>query len=180
MRRFALVISFLVPLTAGAQSVDLPPGTPLRVDAPGQRRVLGRFIDQSDDSLRIMSNAGLPRSFAVGDISRLRRSDGRTRWAGARNGMKIGAVAGSVLGAFAANEILNEVDPSSGDVTGTLAPVVVPYAMISGALAGVVYGAAIGAIVKAHRWTTIVPGSLRVAVRPLKRSALGVGLSLDF
>lgn len=180
MRRFALVITLLVPLTARAQSVEPTPGTLLRVDALGQRRVLGRFIDRTDDSLRMMSTAGVPMSFAVSDISRWRRSSGRTRWAGAKNGMKIGAVVGAVGGAFVANKIINEVDPSTGEVTGMLAPVLVPYAMLSGALGGVVYGAAIGAIVKANKWSDIGPGSIRVAVRPLKRKAVGVGLSLDF
>ena len=42
------------------------------------------------------------------------------------------------------------------------------------------FDAVIGAIAKAEDWTTIVPGTLRIAVRPMRRKALGVGLSLDF
>lgn len=42
------------------------------------------------------------------------------------------------------------------------------------------FDAVMGAIAKAEDWTTIVPGTVRIAVRPLMRKSLGIGLSLDF
>jgi hypothetical protein len=42
------------------------------------------------------------------------------------------------------------------------------------------FDALIGAIEKAEDLTTIVPGTVRLAVRPLMRKKLGIGLSLDF
>ena len=177
MRRPLLALSLFFPLVLGAQDLWVPTGTLVRVAAPSRREVIGTLRAFTAESLYLTTLEGVPRSFAIGDVRRVERSEGRSASAGAFKGMKIGAVAGAVAVAVVLGPALISASNTAGPGSGSLLVAMVG----SGAASGALYGTVIGAFVRARTWTTVpLPVGGRLSFKPMRDKRVGVAVTYAF
>ncbi|MBI3567223.1 MAG: hypothetical protein HY084_03340 [Gemmatimonadetes bacterium] len=155
----------LAASTAWAQLSDVQPGSRIKFSAPSVSAtpVTGTVTSRSADALRVTDDDGASILCPIADVALLDRSTGRSRWAGARTGVVLGAATGFFFGLAMPNPSCDTREcRTSSDVrwrTGTT-------------LAGATMGMILGAINGRETWSKVAVPS-RVSVAPI---AGGVGV----
>jgi hypothetical protein len=155
----------LAASTAWAQFPEVQAGSRIRFSAPSVSAtpVTGTVLDRSADVLRVTDDDGALVLCPIADMELLNRSAGRSRWAGARTGVVLGAATGFFFGLAMPNPSCDTREcRMSSDVrwrSGTT-------------LAGATVGMILGAINGRETWNKVAVPS-RVSVAPI---AGGVGV----
>lgn len=179
----AAMILFVAPSRLPAQRaiMDLQPGARVRVTIPalGGDRLDALLSAKTGDSLVLIRAGYSPMTVAVSTITAADVYRGRSRGAGARRGVKWGAIIGAALGALAIVGNTNYFDEVCEPPPGTCDRVSDVEAFAAFTLTGVGYGAAIGAIARVNRWERLSLPDKRVSLLtdPARRQ-LGVRFAL--
>ena len=170
--RFCVAVILCVgPAMLTAQAVPIPLGARVRVEMRDKTRFDGTLMSQSADSVAVASPKAIRTAVATGDISRVRRSEGKSRGHGAVKGLKVGAVIVGGVGAL--------VVAGGSNVNDNVAQAAV-FGAVGGAIAGALYGAVIGAIVGAEKWTTVYTIPARLSFVPAPTGAPGIAVTFRF
>lgn len=167
-----LVVVLLAALGVRAAAAQVAPGTRVRVhvDSPPPPRVVIGTVGAIDaDTLSLApAGGGAVEHIPVAAIGRLEVSRGKSVVA---SHVIIGAGVGLLVGG------------AVGAATSSCAPgqwlCFQGLAVMGGALLGGAAGAVVGALIKGEKWQT-VPLQPRVALAPLPRGGVGVGLRVAF
>ena len=174
---------------AGAQSaahggsVDLAPGSRVRVTAPATGRVVGTLLSATDDSVRVELTSGSSLTLPTTSLSGLELSAGvrRRGWRGAGIGLLVGAGVGGVIGlaTYRSAECYdNVVEGFFCDlVNRTSRSVTVVSDAAMGGTAGAIVGALIGQVGR-ESWVRVPLLRERTRVGVVGRSGFGVTIAM--
>ena len=170
------------PATHGA-SVDLAPGSRVRVTAPATGRVVGTLLSATDDSVRVELTGGSSLTLPTTSLSGLELSAGvrRQGWGGAGIGLLVGAGVGGVIGlaTYRSAECYdNVVEGFFCDLvnrTSRSVTVVSDAAMVG--TAGAIVGALIGQVGR-ESWVRVPLLRDRTRVGAVGRSGFGVTIAM--
>ncbi len=173
--QFRSAALFLIAATtAAAQAPTLAPNAPVRVDLKDRSRIDGILTSQTADSVFVWTTtARANQAIAWNSVARVRINLGRSYAAGARKGLRRGALIGSIAG--------GGLMLVGGVVEGERVENLVAYLILgtgAGAASGALYGAFFGAVFGAERWETVYS---RPAASPARSpGGPAVGVSLRF
>lgn len=159
---------WLVPLVeVGAQGAEVQAGARIRLRAPGviTGRAVGIVVARAADSLTFVREGAAPRTLALGSITRLEMSRGKSRALGLRRGAAFGAAIGLVVGA-------GGYDESSCESFG---PCSRGSAAATGAFVGAILGAGVGAAIGVERWERV---ALSVGAPALRTGGGGLAVAV--
>jgi hypothetical protein len=152
--QWTLLLSLLAAVLAAApaEAQDTLPrleiGTRVKLEpwTHASDPVTGIVVRSTPDTIGLSLRSGY-RFVPRGQVFRVRVSDGRSRWSGAKKGAGWGALA--TLGLVGAAVIADSPGPSEGQVVSATAA-----AVVVGAIVVIPTAALLGAIVGAERWRT--------------------------
>lgn len=151
MRLAALLLVTLAPAPLAAQMIDVQPGARVRVTAPGvvAGQVEGIIATRTADSVVLLTSKPTSYRIALGSISTLSVSQGKSRLKGAAKG----SVWGSAIMLVMSAAISGDPSVRRGDYPDA-EPVSIPSFIAAETVGGAMIGAAIGAIVGSERWNS--------------------------
>ena len=194
MRTVVAILIGIVLLTgqaprAGAQasthgaSVDLLPGSRVRVTSPATGRLVGTLVAATDDSLRVALASGSSLSFPTAAVSGLELSAGvqRRAWKGAGIGLLIGAGVGGAIGfaTYRRSECYdNAIEGFFCDIVNrtSRSVTVMSDAALVGTAGGIV-GALIGQVGR-ESWVAVSLLRDRTRVGVVRRSGFGITIAM--
>ena len=169
---------FTVP--ARAQDPILAPGASIRLVAAafGVDPVVTRVVRLAGDSLILQTDPRLPElAIARSDITRLEVAAGRANsrdrlmGLGLGTGFGVGVILGLTIGGYVTNPDLAK--PSSETGRALIGGVI-------GAGAGLLFGAVVGSAHRETSWRVVDHQAVRMALRPIIGSSVGVAIALRF
>jgi hypothetical protein len=155
MRRALFLALGFMPIALQAQMIDVQPGARVRVTAPGviAGRLQGTVIARMNDSIVVATPQMVQYRLALGSLSEIAVSQGKSRAAGAKRGAIWGAgITAPLLMIGVAGD---STFRSSGEKAGFIAVGTAMYAGI---------GALIGAAIGAEGWSSHVTTKPQIAV----------------
>jgi hypothetical protein len=171
--RLAALILITLGHAAAAQMIDVQPGAKVRVSAPGivAGQVEGLITSRTADSIVLLTSKSMQYRIALGSVSMLSVSQGKSRLKGAAKGSLWGA---GIMLVFSA-AVSGDPDMRRGEYANS-PPVSVPAFIALETVGGAMIGAGIGAIVGSERWNSYEIPSRVTASVGISR----VGLSVAF
>ena len=195
MRRTAVLLPIVMAALAGTSqpsaaqadthggSVDLPPGSRVRVTAPAMGRVVGTLVRANEDSVRVELAGGASINLPTTKLSGLEVSGGvrRNGWRGAGIGLLVGAGVGGAIGLATYRRAECYDNPVEGffcDIvnrTSRSVTVVSDAAMVG--TAGAIVGALIGHVGR-ESWVRVPLFRPSARVGLIGRTGLGMKIAM--
>jgi hypothetical protein len=172
MRIATALVSTVLLVSTAAPAVAQNAGARVRLAIAGGDAEYGRLVALTPDSVRIADSAGVERSYARGELTRLELSLGRRHRVGRAigRGALVGTGLGLLFGLIASGENSGYGSPCDGASC-------IPLGAAGGAMWGVMIGAIVGGLSGSEAWQPLGGAALR----PRIDAASGrVGLAIRF